>query len=356
MRQQVEEELRNSLVELNDQLVIQEAGIYNYHHPLETAVAYKQELEALQQQIKTLIKNKQAIQARSSFAYENSAAKGGKLIKQLSSLALLAFNQEVENCLRTLKAGALTVALQRVYLSAERIEKFGQMMDLRVNEDFVKLRMKELELTADYLAKKQEERDKARERRAQLKEEAEARRELEEQRERLEKERDHYLNAIAGLHARGAHEEIESLQSKLALIESAIEENDFRASNVRAGYVYIISNEGSFGKGVVKIGMTRRLDPMDRVIELGDASVPFKFSVHAIFFSEDAVALEARLHEAFRHRRLNRVNNRKEFFFVSPSEVREELTKAVGALLEFDEDALSEEFLQSKGAWPNRGL
>jgi hypothetical protein len=352
VRQQMEVELREQLVELNDRLVIQEAGVYTYHHPLENAAAYKQELEALQEKIGQSIKNKKAVQASSAFSYENSPAKGLKLVKQLSALALMAFNQEVENCLRTLKAGALSVALKRVDLCAERIEKFGQMMDLRIHPDFVALRVKELELTADFLAKKQEEKERERERRAQLREEEQARRELEEQRAQLEKERAHYVNAISALQSRGSTQEVITLQNKLAEIESAIAENDFRASNVRAGYVYIISNEGSFGKGVVKIGMTRRLKPMERVIELGDASVPFKFSVHAMFFSDDAVALEARLHDTFRNRRLNHVNNRKEFFFVSPTEVKEELIKAVGALLEFDEKALSEEFLQSRGSWP----
>ena len=354
IRRQVEAELRSQLVELNDQLVIQEAGVYTYHHPLENAAAYKDALNSLQNEIRVLIKNNRAILASSQFTFENSAAKGIKLINQLSSLALLAFNQEVENCLRTLRAGTLSIALHRIDLAAERIEGFGKMISLRISHEFLALRVKEIELTADYLAKKQEEKEQEREKRAQLREEAKARRELEEQRERLEKERTHYINAISALQVRGNCDELGALQDKLSKIESAIAENDFRAANIRAGYVYIISNEGSFGKGVVKIGMTRRLVPMERVIELGDASVPFRFSVHAIFFSEDAVSLEARLHEAFKHRRLNRVNNRKEFFFVRPAEVKDELLKAVGALLEFDENALSEEFLQSRGSWPER--
>lgn len=230
------------------------------------------------------------------------------------------------------------------------------MMSLRLNPEFLGLRLRELELTADYLAKKQQEKELERERRAQLREEARARRELEEQREQLEKEREHYLNAIAALEEKGDIEKTGDLKEKLIKIEAAISENDFRVSNIRAGYVYIISNEGAFGPGVVKIGMTRRLDPMERVIELGDASVPFKFSVHAMFFSDDAISLEARLHETFKDRRLNRVNVRKEFFFASAAEVRSELIKSVGALLEFNEDPPSEEYWQSKGEWPSRSL
>src|SRR5208282_5791644 len=105
------------------------------------------------------------------------------------------------------------------------------------------------------------------------------------------------------------------LQAELAEIEKAISHVDYRAANIRAGYVYIISNLGSFGADVVKIGMTRRLDPAERVRELGDASVPFRYDTHAMFFSDDAVGIEATLHKRLANRRVNRVNNRREFFY-----------------------------------------
>lgn len=96
----------------------------------------------------------------------------------------------------------------------------------------------------------------------------------------------------------------------------------------------MISNRGALGERVVKIGLTRRLEPLDRINELGDASVPFRFDVHAIYFSEDAVKLENELHDHFASRRLNWASNRKEFFFASPSEVRSVLVENVGNLLE----------------------
>src|SRR6201999_1244228 len=100
--------------------------------------------------------------------------------------------------------------------------------------------------------------------------------------------------------------------------DSAIAANDFRIANIRAGYVYVISNIGAFGPNIVKIGMTRRLDPMDRVRELGDASVPFRYDVHALHFSEDAVGVEAELHRRFAHGRVNRINLRREYFYTTP--------------------------------------
>jgi len=103
----------------------------------------------------------------------------------------------------------------------------------------------------------------------------------------------------------------------------------------------------------LKIGLTRRLEPLDRINELGDASVPFRFDVHAIYFSEDAVKLENELHEHFASRRMNWANNRKEFFFASPADVRSVLIEKVGNLLEFKEHCESTEYYQSVNYWPD---
>ena len=169
-------------------------------------------------------------------------------------------------------------------------------------------------------------------------------------RERLEKERSHIVTVIEKVRANGSSDP--ELERKLADINSAIAQNDYRAANIRAGYVYVISNRGAFGDHVVKIGLTRRLEPLDRIYELGDASVPFRFDVHAIFFSEDAVGLESELHNRFSAYRVNQVNNRKEFFFASPAEVRSVLSEKLGNLLEFAEHAESTEYLQSVRYWP----
>ena len=142
------------------------------------------------------------------------------------------------------------------------------------------------------------------------------------------------------------------MERRLQDVDIAIAQNDYRVANIRAGYVYVISNPGSFGQRMVKIGMTRRLDPMDRVRELGDASVPFPFDVHALFFADDAVAVEQELHDAFAEARVNRVNTRREFFFATPIEVREVLAEKLGALLEFTEQPEATQYLQSRKYWP----
>lgn len=353
LRSKFEAEIRARLVELDDKLTLQEAGIYEYHHPLENADSYKDALEQIRQEIRQSIRAGTALTSNSRFAFDNSIAKGAKFVQEISALALNGFNQEVENTIRTLRAGTLDVAKKRVSNSADKIAKFGKMMDLSISPEFLALRIKELELVADYAAKLEEQRQVQKEERERLREEEKARRELEIQKDKLLKEQSHYLNALAAMKEQGNVAESAVLESRLQEIEEAIALNDYRLSNVRAGYVYVISNEGAFGQGILKIGMTRRLDPMDRINELGDASVPFRFAVHALFFSDDAVGLETRLHQELSGKRLNRVNQRKEFFFATPVEVRKLLNDQIGALLEFDEEAISDEFLQSKHYWPN---
>jgi hypothetical protein len=351
LKSQLEAEIRARLIELDDKLTLQEAGIYEYHHPLENADAYRDALEQIRQDVRESIRSGAAITSNSRFAFDNSIAKGAKFVKEISGLALNGFNQEVENTIRTLRSGTLDVAKKRVSNSADKIAKFGKMMELSISSEFFALRIRELELVADHAAKLEEHRQHQKEERERLREEEKARRELEAQKDKLLKEQSHYRNALAVMKDQDNVAEAAVLESRLKEIDEAIALNDYRLSNVRAGYVYVISNEGAFGPGILKIGMTRRLEPMDRINELGDASVPFRFAVHALFFSDDAVGLETQLHQELSAKRLNRANHRKEFFFATPIEVRKLLRDQVGALLEFDEEAITDEFLQSKHYW-----
>jgi hypothetical protein len=223
-------------------------------------------------------------------------------------------------------------------------------MQIAITDEYHRLRVYELELTADYLAKKEEEKERVREERERQREEEKARREFEAEKARLAKEQSHYLTALTRLQEQGDEAGAAGMQAKLKEIAAAIKGVEDRAANIRAGYVYVISNVGSFGERMVKIGMTRRLEPMDRVRELGDASVPFHYDVHALIFSDDAVGLEGILHEAFVDRRVNLVNPRREFFYATPVEVREALGIIGGQqLLEFHEVAEATEWRASGG-------
>ncbi|MCW9059921.1 MAG: DUF4041 domain-containing protein [Gammaproteobacteria bacterium] len=350
LRLQLEALASEETVVLNDERVLQEVGIYRYHHPLETAAAYRDRLTDLSERIAMLVKSDRGIQKSEMFTYDGSLAKGRMMTNDLGRLMLRAYNVEADNSIRTLRVGNVVTAKKRLEASRTAIAKLGRMMEMSITDEFHALRLEEIELTADFLMKKQEEKEEAREERVRLREERKVAMELAAERERLDKERSHIVNAIQKLQATGGN--AAELEIRLTELDAAIAQNDYRAANIRAGYVYVISNRGAFGDRVIKIGLTRRLEPLDRVNELGGASVPFRFDVHALFFSEDAVGLEAELHQHFADRRLNCVNTRKEFFFATPAEVREVLEAKVGNLLEFAERVEATEFLQSLRYWP----
>jgi hypothetical protein len=192
----------------------------------------------------------------------------------------------------------------------------------------------------------QKEADRAE--RARLREEEIAQREIARENERLLKEHAHYQEAVAQLRAIGDHAKADEAEAKMAEIKEAIEGNNERAANIRAGHVYVISNQGAFGPKMIKIGMTRRLDPLDRVRELGDASVPFHYDVHGMVFSDDAVTLETRLHQRLAGSRVNYVNMRREFFMVTPAEIHDILIELGESIVTWTDDAEALEWHQSE--------
>lgn len=337
-------------LEDDDRKLLQALGVYTYHHPLETVLEYESAIEEIRKEITVHIKSGTAVKVDSKFIFENSVSKGQRLTKDLSLLCLRSFNSEVENAMRTMRAGGLALAKGRLEKARVVISKLGEIMGLQISKDYFDLRAKELELVSDYLAKKQDEKEREREERSRLREERQAAMELEQERERLERELSKFTNALS---KSVGGEDISLLEAKILEIKDAIEKNDYRLQHIRAGYVYVISNPGAFGDHVVKIGMTRRLDPMDRIRELGDASVPFPFEVHLLQFDADAVTLENKLHNHFADKKLNIVNQRKEFFFASADEVKDAILKRIGVTVEFNSNVIAEQYLQSRGSWPS---
>jgi hypothetical protein len=341
--------LAQDIVATSDLAVLQEVGVYQYRHPLENAERYRAALDRLREQIKVTARDGRAIEASSTWTVNNSAAQGRAMVRDLSKLMLRAYNAEAENCVRTMRAGNLSVAVKRLEKAVWAIAKLGQVMSIQVSPGYHQLRIQELELVADYQAKVAEEKEAERAERERLREEAKARRELEQERQRLDdllrKELAHYQN----LASKGDQQAADQASTKIQEIQQAIDGIAAREANIRAGYVYVISNVGAFGERMVKIGLTRRLDPMQRVSELGDASVPFRFDVHAVVFSDDAVGLENRLHQELAQARVNLVNQRREFFYATPAEVRALLAKHAGHLLDFVDEPEAPEWRQSQG-------
>ncbi len=334
-------ELRENLVATDEEAVLQEVGVYRYAHPLDDAVAYKARLTDLKDQIKVMIRGGSAVLATTSWQVNGSTRDGAKMVKETSKLMLRAFNAEADNCVRVVRPHTVHTAAHRLEKAAATIARLGSMMSIQVSPAFLQLRLEEIHLTADYLAKVEEERERQREARERAREEAKAAAEFEREKARLLKEQSHYTGALAKARAGGASSAtLAELEAKLLDVQGAISSVDAREANLRAGWVYVISNIGAFGEHMVKIGMTRRLDPMDRVRELGDASVPFRFDVHALIFSDDAVSLENDLHSAFADSRVNRVNKHREFFYATPAQVREQLARIAGQhLLEYRDTA-----------------
>ena len=340
---------RRDVVILEEMAILQEVGIYEYHHPLENAEAYKVRLADLRRRIKEMAKvGGGAIQAVTAWTVNGSAREGKRMVAQTSKLMLRAFNAEVDAVVRALKPHRLGASIERLSKTAATIERLGTSMSIRVSGRYLDLRIEELRLTADYLAKVEEEKEANRAAREALREQRKVEREMARAKEKLEKERQHVANVLTALRAKGDLDGVARLEGQLADVDRAIEDVDYRAANQRAGYVYVISNIGALGAEMIKIGLTRRLEPMDRVRELGDASVPFGFDVHALFFSDDAVGIEAEMHRRFADRRVNRVNMRREFFYATPVEALEHLRDLTGEVLEFTEIPEALEYRQSR--------
>lgn len=337
---------RESLIETQEIAMLQEVGIYQYSSILDTSDGYSEKIAEIRKKIKDRNSaNGGAIRAAQGWTVNGSTSEGSRMVKEFSKLMLRAYNGEVDDTLRTLKPFKLQAAIDRVNKVEQSIEKLGKTMQIEIEDSYHDLRIEEISLTADFLAKKEEEKELQKEERLRLKEEEKAQKEYEREKEKLNKELLHHQAVLAKADETGNLQVIEEAKVKIAEVVSSISGVEERAANIRTGYVYVISNIGSFGESVLKVGLTRRIDPEERIQELSDASVPFKFDIHAIIFSSDAVSLEKQLHQELEKYRLNKVNARKEFFKTSPGFVKELLTKySTQSILTYTEEAEAPEW------------
>lgn len=286
-----------------------------------------------------------------------------KVVKAIYQLMVIALRSELQNILFTLTYSKLDDAVNLVkeiinkYLNIARdgnqtisstLAKFiGELEPLFI--DAVKIEY-------EYYIKKEAAKQEQLALREQMRQEAEERKLLEQQREQIEKEESKYKTEIENitiqLKESDDDEKTQSLLNKIKELEMQLSEVEHKKEDIvnlqngKAGYVYIISNLGSFGDDIFKVGMTRRLNPQDRVDELGDASVPFRFDVHSFIFSDDAVQLESALHAELEKNRLNKINLRKEFFKISIDEL-ESLVDKIDPTAEFRKTMIAEQYRQS---------
>jgi multidrug efflux pump subunit AcrA (membrane-fusion protein) len=286
----------------------------------------------------------------------NSKAEGRKLQKQQAKLMLRAFNGETEAAVARVSWNNVTKMEERIRKSFEAVNSLGTVMHVEITKPYLDLALAELRLTHEYEQKKQEVLEEQRRIKEQLREEELALREVARAQEEAEKEESRYEKALAKARAEMAKARgtelaeltarIQELQQSLTEAQKQKERAKSMAELTRSGHVYVISNVGSFGERVYKIGMTRRLNPLDRVKELGDASVPFEFDVHALIYTEDAPALERAFHQHFGDQRVNLMNQRKEFFEVSIDQI-EEFVMHRGMAIQVTKLAEAREFRQT---------
>lgn len=351
------DDLQKEIAIYEEALEITDYGMYAPHFNFDTSEKYKEEIIKVRNEQTKMIKNSTAALGGGDIRFNGSLAQGQAIVRNIKKIMLRAFNGECDSFVANVDWKNITKMEERIAKSLKCINSAHSSQNIRISSTYERLKLDELRLAYEYQLKKHQEKEEQKAIREQMREEEKARKEIEAAMLKAQKEEETYQKALEKARkdvesAEGAKQEkllnqIQELEARLQEAGENKERAMSMAQQTKRGFVYVISNIGSFGENVYKIGMTRRLDPMDRVKELGDASVPFPFDVHAIIFSEDAPRLENELHKEFAHKRLNLVNNRKEFFNVTLEEI-EEIVLKNNASIEFTKIAEARDWRESK--------
>jgi hypothetical protein len=349
---------RQELVELDEEILLQSFGFYKPRYELQDSNAYKLSLEKIRDRQADMVKGGRAATCANSWTVNNSQAEGQRMIRDYTKLILRSFNNECDASIVAVKFNNIESIEKKIRKAFDTLNSLGARMQIAITQAYLQLKLEELYLCYEYQVKKQAEKEEQKRIREEMREQAKLMKEIEEAKARIEKEEKHFSKALETVTAQLAKAQTDAeraaLEQEKAKIEQQLVEAEKtkadiqnREQSTRAGYVYIISNLGSFGEGVYKIGVTRRLDPQERIDELGDSSVPFDFDIHALIFSEDAPALETALHRAFDKRKLNMINQRREFFRVSLDEIERVVRTNFNKPVEITKLAEAAEYRQS---------
>jgi septal ring factor EnvC (AmiA/AmiB activator) len=349
---------KNEIIVLDDEVLFQSFGFYKPHYDLQNSEIYKAELAQCRSRQERLVKLDMAAAFPKGVLLGNSLTEGEKMIKDNVKLILRSFNNECDASIVNVKFSNVASIEKRIRKAFDMLNNLGKRLNIAIVPEYLALKIQELYLCYEYQVKKQEEKEEQKLIREQMREDARVLKEIEAMKLKIEKEEKHFNKALENINAKLEQVQTESEKGLLEkerqnIIQnmSAIEKDKLdvqnREQNTRAGYVYIISNLGAFGENIYKIGVTRRLDPEERVDELGDSSVPFGFDIHALIFSDDAPTLENALHKAFEHKRLNMINRRREFFNVSLDDIELVVKKNFNKPVEFVKLADAAEYRES---------
>ena len=336
--------LRKEVSLYESKLDLIEFGVYEPIYDFEKSDDYREEQNKIIEFQKSMISEDTAAICKANWTVEGSEAKGRAVVKVYKKLMLRAFNGECDVLIAKVKWNNINQMKERMKKLFDAINKLGEGFQVYLNGKYLDLKVKELILEHEYQTKRQKEKEELRAIQEELREEEKAKREFEQAQREAEKEEANYQRALDKARKEielATGDKQEKLQAQIEKLEQELKEAQEKkeralsmAQQTKRGHVYIISNIGSFGENVYKIGMTRRLEPTDRVKELGDASVPFQFDIHAMIYSDEAPTLEYELHKAFTDRKVNMLNYRKEFFNVTLEEI-EQKTKEIGLDAEF---------------------
>lgn len=325
---------------LEEDIEILEFGLYKPHFNFDTSESYMDAIKENYEKQKKLIKEEKAVVSNTDWTVNNSKTAGKQMIKKSSKLMLRAFNGECDALIVKTRWNNFFKMKERMKKAFEAINKLGETNSIYIDNKYLELKKEQLYLTYEYEEKKYEEKEEQARLREQIREEQIAQKEYEKAQKEAEDAEQHYSKALeqARKEMSTAKEdeinqylqEIETLEQELKTAQENKQRAISQAQLTKAGHIYVISNIGSFGENVYKIGMTRRLEPLDRVRELGDASVPFRFDVHALIYSENAPELENKLHNIFRNKSVNLVNYKKEFFNVTLEEIQKAVDENYG--------------------------
>lgn len=332
-KRNVYENLLKEISVLEENLEDISFGLYKPHFTYTTSEEFKQKLTQIIDKQKEVIRNENATFCPAKWTVEGSEAKGKKMVKEASKLMLRAFNGECDAAIAKVTWSNISNMEARIQKAFEALNKLGSTNQISITDNYLKLKLEELYLEFDLEQKIHAEKEEQREIREQMREEEKALKELEKAHRDAEIEEERYQKALEKAkaeveNAKGGEldkltEKIKQLEESLQKAHEQKERAISQAQLTKSGHVYIISNIGSFGDNIYKIGMTRRLEPLDRVNELGDSSVPFDFDVHGMIYSENAPALENTLHRHLENKRLNLVNRRAEFFQTTIDEIEQ---------------------------------
>jgi len=332
-------EKKDELDYLNDESYMREYGLFEPEYNFTKSEEYKDKLKEVRNQQKQMVKDKQAALCNKEWFVDGSKRKGQVMTNQNIKQAVYTFNMECQQIISKTKANNVTKQKDKIFKLYNRINKMNERNAVYINRKYLNLKYDELQLAIEYELKKQEEKELLREAREREKEERKLQKELDRREREIEKQKTKLQKELeekqrkAELEAKNEQEKQELLEQIKALEQQINKQNEDqkdienRRTRTGAGFVYIISNIGSFGEGIYKIGVTRRDDPEARVNELSNASVPFKYDVHAFIFSENAFDLETELHQKFDKQRVNKVNNRKEFFKLTTDDIKRIINK-----------------------------